>query len=61
MKDLENLKSIALDVSEDEIKKIIRATYIKNYPPKIVIHGYSLLLERFPQWQNRRVPIGLAI
>lgn len=41
LKDLERLQTISPLVTEAELKKIIRATYIDNYPPVIKIHGYT--------------------
>jgi methionyl-tRNA formyltransferase len=43
--ELDKLSIIDIGCSEAEIKKIIRATYTKNYPPKIFIHGYEFILK----------------
>jgi len=45
MADLEALKTIPLDVDYGSLKKIIRATYIQGYPPRILLHGYSFYLK----------------
>ena len=45
LKELEALKSIDVDVSEEELKRVIRATYIKKYPPTIELHGFKFRLE----------------
>jgi hypothetical protein len=44
MEKLERLQTVNANVEKAELEKIIRATYIKNYPPKIVLHGYEFLL-----------------
>ena len=38
------LQLINQDVSEGELKKIIRATYIDGFPPKITLHGFEFAL-----------------
>lgn len=45
MKQLEKLRVVPLDVSEVELKKIIRATYTENFPPYIKLHGYEFVLK----------------
>jgi methionyl-tRNA formyltransferase len=45
LKELDELQTIDTTVSEKELKRIIRATYIEGYPPKIELHGYSFRLE----------------
>ena len=45
MKELELLSTVSLDVSKTELERIIRATYIKGYPPKIKMHGYAFYLK----------------
>jgi len=45
LKELDELQKIDTTVSEKELKRIIRATYIEGYPPKIELHGYSFRLE----------------
>jgi len=45
LKELDELQTINTTVSEKELKRIIRATYIEGYPPKIELHGYSFRLE----------------
>lgn len=44
MSELEALQNINPNVSKEELQKIIRATYIEGFPPKIEIHGYSFYL-----------------
>tara|TARA_B100001093_G_scaffold496631_1_gene542573 strand:+ start:68 stop:772 length:705 start_codon:yes stop_codon:yes gene_type:complete len=44
MKDLDALQIISPDVSVSELKRIIRATYIEGFPPKIKIHNYQFYL-----------------
>ncbi len=43
--DLLALQSIDVNVSEEELVSIIRATYIEDYPPFIILHGYKFNLE----------------
>ena len=38
------LQEISLNVNKKELNRIIRATYIKDYPPKIVLHGQEFFL-----------------
>ena len=45
LKELDALQKIDTDVSEKELKRIIRATYIDGYPPKIELHGFKFRLE----------------
>ena len=45
LSELENLQTISLEISKKELKRIIRATYIKGYPPKIKLHGFNFFLE----------------
>lgn len=44
MKDLEELKTIPLEITEDELERVIRATYIPGYAPRIRLHGYEFEL-----------------
>lgn len=39
VKDLERLKNIPPDATEEEMKRRIRATYTEKFPPSIRIHG----------------------
>jgi len=45
IKDLENLQSIAVHATKEELEKVIRATYTKDYPPMVELHGYEFLLK----------------
>jgi len=45
LKELDLLSTISLDVSKEELERIIRATYIEGYPPKIEMHGYKFYLK----------------
>lgn len=47
IKDLDNLQTISPNITELELKKIMRATYTKEYPPKINLHGYTFELNLF--------------
>ena len=44
LKDLDALKNININVSERELKRLIRATYIENYPPVLELHGFKFQL-----------------
>ncbi len=44
MAEFERMKVVDPSVSEDELLRIIRATYIENYPPKVILHGFEFLL-----------------
>ena len=46
LKELDALQTISLDVSEEELKRIVRATYIEGYPPKVEIHGFKFYLNQ---------------
>jgi len=43
--ELDKLLNISPSVSEAELMKLIRATYTKKFPPKIVLHGYTFELK----------------
>ena len=45
LKELNALQKIDVNVSEKELKRIIRATNIEGYPPKIELHGFTFRLE----------------
>lgn len=45
LKELDALRTISLNISEKELKKIIRSTYIEGYPPKIELHGFNFYLK----------------
>jgi methionyl-tRNA formyltransferase len=45
MSELDKLQSIPMDISEEELARIIRATYTESFPPKIVLHGYVFELK----------------
>ena len=45
LSELDGLQTISLDISKKELKQIIRATYIKGYPPKIKLHGFNFVLK----------------
>jgi len=45
LSELDVLQKIDTDVSERELKRLIRATYIKGYPPIIELHGFKFILE----------------
>lgn len=46
MKDLENLKIIDKDITKKELQRIVRATYTKDYPPVIILHGHQFALTK---------------
>ena len=43
--DLDQLQIVDKNISEDELKKLIRATFTKKFPPKIVLYGYEFLMK----------------
>jgi methionyl-tRNA formyltransferase len=45
MKEINELKKIDVFCTRQELEKIIRATYIFNYPPEIELHGYKFVLK----------------
>lgn len=45
LKELDALQKIDTNVSEKELKRIIRATYIEGYPPRIELHNFTFRLE----------------
>lgn len=45
LKELSALKKINKNVSEKELRRIIRATYIEGFPPSVELHGFKFFLE----------------
>jgi methionyl-tRNA formyltransferase len=45
LKELADLQKISPDISEKELKRVVRATYIQGYPLTIELHGFKFLLE----------------
>jgi methionyl-tRNA formyltransferase len=45
IKDIDDLSIVDPQISEADLKAIIRATYTHNFPPKIVLHGYEFQLK----------------
>jgi len=45
MKDFEKLQVVPVKVSEEELEKIIRATYTEKFPPYINLFGYEFILK----------------
>lgn len=44
-KELDALQKIDRDVSEEELMRLIRVTYIDGYLPVIKLHGFKFRLE----------------
>ena len=44
LKELEKLQTIDINTEKSELEKIIRATYIEGFPPKVILHGYKFYL-----------------
>lgn len=44
MKDLEELQLVNPDIDRTELDRIVRATYVEAFPPKISLHGYDFYL-----------------
>lgn len=45
IKDLDSLSIVDKSITENELIKLIRATYTEKFPPKVVLHGYEFLLK----------------
>jgi len=45
MKDFERLQRVPVNVNEEELEKIIRATYTEKFPPYINLFGYEFVLK----------------
>ena len=45
LKELNELQKVNLNISEDELKRVVRATYIEGYPPIIELHGFKFRLD----------------
>jgi len=45
MKELEQLQTVNTQIDKSELERIIRATYIEGFPPKIILHGYNFYLK----------------
>ena len=43
--ELDRLQTIDPNISAEELVRIIRATYIDDFPPKISLHGYDFYLK----------------
>ena len=41
-----------INVSEEKLSRIVRATFIDKYPPFIVLHGYRFNLESDKKTDN---------
>lgn len=46
MRELEDLKSVDASMNKSELNRIVRATYIEGFPPKVVLHGYNFYLKK---------------
>ena len=46
MNELNKLKSISKNVSQEELKRVIRATYTDSHPTKTIIHGHEFILKK---------------
>ncbi len=44
MKDLEKLQVVPVNINEDGLKRLIRATYTEKFPPYINLFGYKFIL-----------------
>lgn len=44
MRDLELLQNVSSDVSEEHLRRVVRATFTERFPPYIIIHGYRFVL-----------------
>ena len=46
MNELNKLQSIPKNVDQEELKRVIRATYTDNHPTKTIIHGHEFILKK---------------
>ncbi len=46
IKELNSLQIIDININKKNLERIIKATYTKQFPPKIVLHGYEFLLSK---------------
>ncbi len=44
LKELEKLQTIDVGIEKSELERIIRATDIEGFPPKVMLHGYKFYL-----------------
>ena len=44
LKELEKLQTIDIGIEKSELERIIRATHIEGFPPKVMLHGYKFYL-----------------
>ena len=45
IKELEQLQTINVSIEKSELERIIRATHIDNFPPKVMLHVYKFYLK----------------
>ena len=45
LRGLDALQTILPDITKDELERIIRATYLEDFPPKIRLHGFDFYLK----------------
>ena len=45
MSELEKLQTVPMNISEEELARVIRATFTESFPPRIVLHGYVFELK----------------
>ena len=46
MSEIDRLQVVAPTCTQDELERIIRATYTPDYPPEIHLHGYRFVLRK---------------
>lgn len=44
LKELDELQKVNLNISPDELKRVVRSTFIEEYPPIIELHGFKFRL-----------------
>jgi hypothetical protein len=45
IKNIDDLSIIDKNIAEDDLRRLIRATYTQDFPPKIILHGYEFFLQ----------------
>ena len=53
MRDLEDLQTLDINIKKSELDRIIRATYIDEFPPRIELYGYNFYLNLGKQNKDR--------
>ena len=52
MKQIDNLQTIPLDCTKEELDRIVRSTYTPEFRPKIIMHGYEFVMKEIEDKNN---------